>query len=143
VSELDDRISKLLAEGWEPAADSGFNVAIGPILTRKKGLYSEFGFLATEAHLNPSGMVHGGAIMTLIDIVLGGAAREQLNIKGHVTIQLDIKFQSPANCGDFLQGQGRVCRDTSSIVFLDGGVAVGPRVVASATGLWKKRRPPA
>lgn len=143
MSELDDRISKLLAEGWEPAADSGFNVAIGPILTRKKGLYSEFGFLATEAHLNPSGMVHGGAIMTLIDIVLGGAAREQLNIKGHVTIQLDIKFQSPANCGDFLQGQGRVCRDTSSIVFLDGGVAVGPRVVASATGLWKKRRPPA
>lgn len=133
----------LLADGWEVMPTMGYNETSGPFLRRLKGGRHEFGLLATKAHANPNGNVHGGAIMTMVDIVLGTAAREELGISGHVTIQLDIKFKSAGMIGDFLHGQGKVGRDTSSIVFLEGDVMVGDRVLASATGLWKKRRPKA
>lgn len=59
------------------------------------------------------------------------------------TIQLDVQFLSPVMAGDFVVATGCVTRDTRSITFVRGEARVGTKLVATATGVWKKLRDPA
>ncbi|MGB3211400.1 MAG: PaaI family thioesterase [Desulforhopalus sp.] len=91
-----------------------------------------------DIHLNPGGITHGGFIMSLMDSGMGTAVYRVLGAKERAaTISFDVKFISPSTTGDTLAGTARVLRKTRSLVFMQGEVRSGDKLVATAEGIWK------
>jgi acyl-coenzyme A thioesterase PaaI-like protein len=129
-------MTDLLADGWEPVEDSGFIGLVGPIMRRACGDHDEYGFVAEPKHANLNNVVQGGMLMTFADRALGRAAW-QVAGRSTATVQFDMQFVSAARIGDFIEMQPEVVRRTSAPVFLRGALFAGPRIVATAQGVWK------
>ena len=84
-------------------------------------------FLAEERHTNPAGIVHGGMLTTLLDHALSVIAWEANERKPCITVALDVQFLAPARPGDFVVAAGRIVRQTSSLVFMQGSLTVDGR----------------
>ena len=95
---------------------------------------------AEKRHCNSHGIVHGGLLMTMIDLTLVITAkskpREQL-----VTVSLNSEFVSSANRGDLIEARGELTRRTRSLVFVRGQVACGDRVLLTASAVLKPITP--
>ncbi|WP_375457810.1 PaaI family thioesterase [uncultured Enterovirga sp.] len=96
--------------------------------------------MAERRHLNRGGVVHGGMVMTFADQALGLAAWAANGDRPQVTIQLDTHFISSVQAGEFVEARCRVVRKTNALLFMQGDLAVGDRLVATAMGVWKMRR---
>jgi uncharacterized protein (TIGR00369 family) len=125
------------ADGWRPRSLAGFAGLVGPLWARKEGDRWAYGLLVTGDHLNPAGVVHGGLMTTLIDHALSSIAWEALGRRACVTVQLDTHFLSAACEGQFLEARGRVVRTTSSLVFMQGQIAVAGLEVVTACAVLK------
>ena len=101
---------------------------------------SEFQFKATveDFHLNPGGITHGGFLMSLMDSGMGTAAHRVLGPKVRAaTISFDVKFISASTTGDVLLGTAKVLKKTRSLVFMQGEIRSGERLISTAEGIWK------
>lgn len=127
-------------EGWTRRPDDGFVELVGPLWSRpdEEGPV-RYGFLAERRHLNRGGVVHGGMVMTFADQALGLAAWAANGDRPQVTVQLDTQFISSVQQGEFVEARCRVLRQTASLLFMRGELAVGDRLVATASGVWKMR----
>lgn len=137
-------------EGWIPALADNFIGLVGPLWRRPSEEEAgsptgtrRYGFLAEARHLNRGGIVHGGMLMTFADQALGMAAWSANGARRQVTIQLDTHFISGVREGEFVEARCRVVRKTFALLFMTGELAVGERVVATASGVWKMRSPQA
>lgn len=135
--ERHERHDVLRNAGWRERSLPGFAGLIGPIWTRKEETGWRYGLLATDAHTNPAGLVHGGLISTLLDHALSAIAWESVGRLPCVTVQLDTKFVSAARSGDLLVVEGSVVRATSSLVFLVGNLRAGEEDIAFASAVLK------
>ena len=98
----------------------------------------QFKTIVQDIHLNPGGITHGGFIMGLMDSGMGTAAHRALGEQARAaTISFDVKFISPSTTGDELIGTARVLRITRSLVFMQGEIYCGKRLIATAEGIWK------
>lgn len=99
-------------------------------------------FLPAKPELNNSwGITHGGVIMTLLDIALGGAAYSMIdeNTQGVLTVELQTQFLSPGR-GDLI-ADGRVMKAGKSIIFCAGEITLtNGSVIARANGIFKVQR---
>lgn len=139
-----DAHNSLIALGWKPRSLPGFAGLVGPLWTRKEESGWAYGLLATAAHLNPAGLVHGGLLTTLIDHALSAIAWEALGRSACVTVQLDTQFLAAALDGHFLEARGQVLRATSSLVFMQGAISVAGSDVLVASAILKRvGKPPA
>jgi uncharacterized protein (TIGR00369 family) len=101
---------------------------------------SEFEFKATvqDFHLNPGGITHGGFLMSLMDSGMGTAAHRMLGPQARAaTISFDVKFISASTTGDVLLGTAKVLKKTRSLVFMQGEIRCGERLISTAEGIWK------
>lgn len=99
-------------------------------------LHSELGFEPHAAHLNSHGMVHGGVLMTLLDVAMAMAARSGRSDVGVVTIEMKTSFMLPAN--GRLTARGQVKVKTGQMAFVEATVFDGrERACAHATGTFK------
>lgn len=131
------RFDSLATAGWKRRELPGFAGLIGPIWARKEGPVWAYGLLATDAHLNPAGVVHGGLLATLVDHAMSAIAWEAIGRRPCVTVQLDAQFLSAARGGDFLEARGRVVRCATSLLFVQGGIVVDGAEIVSASGVMK------
>ena len=117
----------------------GFMKHNGGILFRKIS-DTEFEFKTTidENKLNSAGITHGGYICSIIDAGSGTAAHRASNNSPCVTITLDIKFIDSTKIGDQLIGFTKIEKVTKSMVFLICHLKSNQRLIASASGVWKK-----
>ena len=117
----------------------GFMKHNGGILFRKIS-DTEFEFKATidENKLNSAGITHGGYICSIIDAGSGTAAHRASNNSPCVTITLDIKFIDSTKIGDEIIGFTKIQKVTKSMVFLICHLKSNQRLIASASGVWKK-----
>ena len=117
----------------------GFMKHNGGILFRKIS-DTEFEFKATidENKLNSAGITHGGYICSIIDAGSGTAAHRESNNSPCVTITLDIKFIDSTKIGDEIIGFTKIQKVTKSMVFLICHLKSNQRLIASASGVWKK-----
>lgn len=91
-----------------------------------------------DVHLNPGGITHGGFIMSLLDSGMGTAAYRHLGRETRIaTIAFDVKFISASTTGDLLMGTAKVLRKTRSLVFMQGEIRCGDKLIATAEGIWK------
>jgi|TARA_B100001778_G_scaffold94083_1_gene76868 uncharacterized protein (TIGR00369 family) len=117
----------------------GFMKHNGGILFRKIS-DTEFEFKTTidENKLNSAGITHGGYICSIIDAGSGTAAHRASNNSPCVTITLDIKFIDSTKIGDEIIGFTKIQKVTKSMVFLICHLKSNQRLIASASGVWKK-----
>ena len=117
----------------------GFMKHNGGILFRKIS-DTEFEFKTTidKNKLNSAGITHGGYICSIIDSGSGTAAHRASNTSPCVTITLDIKFIDSTKIGDEIIGFTKIQKITKSMVFLICHLKSNQRLIASASGVWKK-----
>jgi uncharacterized protein (TIGR00369 family) len=103
---------------------------------------AEITFDPAPEHLNSFNVVHGGATMTLLDVVMAHAARSVLPDMGAVTIEMKTSFLQAAQ--GLQRARGKLLHRTATLAFTEGQVfdAQG-RLCAHATGTFKyvKRLP--
>jgi acyl-coenzyme A thioesterase PaaI-like protein len=125
------------SHGWEPISEGCFVTLVGPIWQKPNENGMRFAYLAEPKHHNRYGIVHGGMIMTFADQALGMTARHANGNKRHATIQLDVHLVDAVHAGEFVEAWVEITRRTRSVIFVKADLVVGPRVVASANGIWK------
>ena len=107
---------------------------------------SELHFKPRAEHLNSFDITHGGAVMTLLDVVMATAARSVEPDMGVVTIEMKTSFMRPARIskGEHLVAKGLLLLRTKTMIFTEGKVydAAG-QLCAHATVTFKsvKRTP--
>lgn len=133
----------LVADGWRELRSVGFTRAIGDVLFRTDRHDLECGFLAVGDIDNGNGdVVHGGALMTFADIVLGFAAARATKVPFCVTVQMTYQFAGSARLGDFVTCAPEIVRVTSSsLVFTRALMKVGDRDIGTIDALFKKLDP--
>jgi uncharacterized protein (TIGR00369 family) len=126
-------------EQWEELSLAGFNRYIGPIfrLSPDDEGTNRFVFTAREIHMNVAGTVHGGMLMSFMDVAMSHTARAASAASGLSTIALNCNFVSPARLGDRIEARVRVSRRVRSVVFLSGELMAEDLTVLVATGVWK------
>ena len=117
----------------------GFMKHNGGILFRKIS-NTEFEFKTTidENKLNSAGITHGGYICSIIDAGAGTAAHRASNNSPCVTISLDVKFIGATKIGDEIKGFAKIQKVTKSMIFLICYLESNSKLIASASGVWKK-----
>lgn len=128
-----------MAEGWRELRSVGFTKAIGDVLFRTDRGGLECGFLAVGDVDNGNGdIVHGGALMTFADIVLGFASARATKQPFCVTVQMTYQFVGSARLGDFITCTPEIVRVTSSLIFTRALMKVGDRDIGTIDALFKK-----
>lgn len=115
---------------------------LGFALTLFDGGRSELSFAPRPEHLNSFAVVHGGALMTLLDVTMAIAARSVEKTMGAVTIEMKTTFMQPARGP--LTAKGHLMHRTATLAFTEGTVFDDTgRACAHATGTFKfvKRLP--
>lgn len=134
MSELPDG----LPPGAENISRGGFNLHAGPIYRLPdEGAVRRFALPVLDKHLNGSGNVHGGLLMTFADISMSQTARAATGAPGCNTVSMTCDFVGPGKAGETLACSVRVTRKTRTLVFMSADIVSGDRPVAVATGLWK------
>jgi acyl-CoA thioesterase len=89
----------------------------------------------SPAMLNPHGVLHGGAVYTMIDYSMGNATMSVLDQGEHcATIEIKVSYLASVREGT-LHCETRIVKQGRMVVFLDSRVTDdGGRLVATATG---------
>ena len=87
-------------------------------------------------HENSFNVVHGGASMTLLDVVMAHAARSVEPTMGCVTIEMKTSFMRAAK--GRLTAHGKLLHRTATMAFTEGRIMDGEgKLCAHATGTFK------
>lgn len=133
---------QLVLQQWKRRDLPGFMGRAGPLWTRREGDAWAYAILADESHLNPANVVHGGALLTLLDHAISSVAWEACGRLPCLTLQLDTHFISPVRAGQLAQARAQLVRRTGSLAFLRGEVATDGEIVLTAQALMKVVRTP-
>ena len=109
---------------------------LGFELQKFEGGEAEIAFAPQPEHENSFSVVHGGASMTLLDVVMAHAARTVEPAMGCVTIEMKTSFMRAAK-GPLL-AKGHLLHRTATLAFTEGSIfdAAG-KLCAHATGTFK------
>lgn len=122
----------------ENISRGGFNAFAGPFWRLPPdGDIRRFALLVEPKHMNGSGSLHGGVVMTFADIAMSQVSRMVSGAPGCSTVSLTCDFVGPGKLADVIEARVRVTRQTRTLIFLSADIVVGDRILAVATGLWK------
>ena len=95
-----------------------------------------------ERHTNLGGVLHGGAILTFIDMAFfaGGRVAGAKTARA-VTLDCAVQFISPGQPGLPLDAEVELLRETGRLAFFRGLVVQEGATVASFTGTLRKSSP--
>ena len=125
---------------WDVTGPERFNGSIGKLLARR----DEQGcgwcrMFPAAAHSNLGDKVHGGALMTFIDMALyAGGAMTGANVAQAVTLDCAVQFLSPGELGVPLDAEVERLQETGRLVFLRGRVLQEERLVAAFSATLRK-----
>lgn len=110
---------------------------LGLRLLDKAGGRARVGFEPKAEHLNSWQAIHGGAVLTLLDVALSSASRSlDERCIGATTVEMKANFLAPA-IGAVI-AQGRAQRAGRSLIFAEGELlGQDGAVLAKAAGTFK------
>lgn len=86
--------------------------------------------------LNSFGVLHGGVVMTLMDVAMASAARSLQQDMGVVTVEMKTSFMRPAR--GRLRAEGRVMHRSGTMAFTEATIFdASHRALAHASGTFK------
>ena len=95
---------------------------------------------AQNRHCNSHGIIHGGLLMTMIDLAMVGVAQHSDNTPHReqmVTVSMTSEFISAGKVGELLEAEGQLTQRTLSLAFVRGRVCVGTRTLLTASAVLK------
>ena len=128
---------------WDLPDDGRFHAVIGRLLVRSGGPGRGTCRMFPDArHTNLGGILHGGAILTFIDIALfaGGTMAGAAVARG-VTLDCSTRFLAPGRPDVPLDAEVELLRETKRLVFLQGRVIQDGKLIATFSGMLRKARP--
>jgi uncharacterized protein (TIGR00369 family) len=130
---------------WQLRESESFAHAIGPLNVRidegSDGTQRlRLRMHPQRRHCNVLDTVHGGAMLTLVDLSLFAAIRLVLNGNGDgaVTLDLTSQFLSAAHAGRPVDAVVEILRETGRLVFMRGLVEQDESVVAAFSATVRK-----
>jgi acyl-coenzyme A thioesterase 13 len=129
--------------GWYSWGDfprGSFAAATGRLLFKPDGPGRAIcRIFPTEAHMNIGGSIHGGAVMSFIDMAMFAGGRCAGMNEGHyVTLDLTTHFIARGKPGVPLDAHVELIRQTRSLVFMQGVVRQDGEPCYSFTGTLKR-----
>ena len=94
--------------------------------------------LAEARHINGTGFVHGGLLMTMADLAMCYTARQGYPDERAITVSMHSDFVDSGSLGDFVVARAEVIRRTGSFVFMAVRISVGQRVLLNSSGVVKR-----
>ena len=127
---------------WGEFARGSFAAATGKVLFRPDGDGRGIcRMIPGEEHMNMGGSIHGGAVMSFIDMALFAGGRCAGMAEGHyVTLDMTTHFLARGRSGTPLDAHVELVRQTRSLVFLQGVVRQDGEACYSFTGTLKRVR---
>jgi len=91
--------------------------------------------IVSERHLNPNGVVHGGALFTLVDTAMGASLMQRLD-EGEIcaTLQISMNFLRPVVSGGVVECEARVVHKGRRFASVRGELYVQEKLVGTADG---------
>lgn len=127
-----------IPEGYTALAEQdGYIGLSGPFFWRRDedGRYG-YGFLSDARHGNPNGVLHGAAILTFVDTILGHAVVTATGRKC-ATIALTSQFVAGVPTGGWISGRADIRRLTKTLAFLDAEASAGDALLLTATAIFR------
>ena len=91
--------------------------------------------IVSECHLNPNGVVHGGALFTLVDTAMGASLMQRLDEGGIcATLQISMNFLRPVVSFDVVECEARVVNKGRRFANVRGELYVQEKLVGTADG---------
>lgn len=134
---------------WNLRDDTRFNNFIQPLMVRVEEPTSDgrprarVRMMTQRKHSNLGDNVHGGVILSLMDVALFGSMRALGSIDGaqSVTLDLSSQFVGAGRVGEHMDAIVELVRETGRLIFLRGLVVQGSadeHIVASFSGTVRK-----
>jgi len=125
---------------WEIEEEDRFNWSIGRLLVRADGEgKARCRMFPGVRQSNLGEVVHGGAILTFIDMAMfAGGHLAGADIMHSVTLDLSAQFLSPGRLGVPLDATVELLRETKRLAFMRGLVVQQEALVASWSGTLRK-----
>jgi uncharacterized protein (TIGR00369 family) len=115
-----------------------------PLYSRRTEAGVTMGLVASPAHTNSRGFVHGGLIAALADNAMGLSCGQQLDgVSGLVTVNLAVDYLGSATVGQWLQVTPTVVKLGASLCFAQAIVSADGRPCARANATFKVAARPA
>jgi uncharacterized protein (TIGR00369 family) len=126
-------------DGWIKEQLDPYEDHIGPFYRRSDQQGNRLSaFRVEKKHLNNSGFVHGGCLMSFADFSLFWIAHEHTRGNPAVTASLNSEFISSARESDLLQSTGEIVRAASSLIFVRGLITTRGKPVLNFSAIIKK-----
>jgi uncharacterized protein (TIGR00369 family) len=128
--------------GWSTWSAGGdpYETALGPFCFRVDGERVRCAFEPRREHLNGSGAIHGGALMSFADFALFCIAHQELAGERAVTLTCNSEFLKAGTLDDVVQAEGEVLRATRTLIFVRGLVTQLSHPLLAFSGTLKKIR---
>ena len=117
-----------------------FNAVIGKLLVRPEGPGRATCRMFPETrHSNLGDMVHGGAILTFIDMAFFAGGRiAGADVIRAVTLDCQVQFLGRGRIGVPLDAQVELLRETRNLAFFQGRIVQEDEIVAGFSGTLRK-----
>ncbi len=125
--------------GMKELAFIGFMKVNGPLWGRldEDGL-PLMGFRVEPRHCNPMQVCHGGMLMTFADMLLGFTCAAAAGGKKFMpTVNLSGDYVGPAPLGSWVEGKGRLIRQTRNLGFAEALITADGAPCLRASGIMK------
>ena len=125
---------------WNIENKTRFNGQFGELLTRRDGDRAVVRMHPHPGLANVTNNLHGGAVMTFIDIALVVGARV-LGVQSApegVTVDLNVQFVAGADIANPVDTILQITRETGRLLFLRGTAEQAGAAVASFIGIVRK-----
>lgn len=125
---------------WDVTGPERYNASLGKLLTRRdedgRGWCRMF---PGQSQSNLGDKVHGGALMTFIDMALyAGGAMAGANVAMAVTLDCSVQFIAPGELGRPLDAEVELLRESKRLVFIRGRVLQEETLVATFAATLRK-----
>ena len=129
--------------GWSYWGNDPFETSVGPFYMRRDPDTGEYvcAFRAEERHMNTSGFMHGGCLLTFADFALFSIANDELLTSNAVTMNLSGDFLGAVQSGAFVEARGEVTRGGGKTLFVRGLATADGQPALSFTGIVRKIGP--
>jgi uncharacterized protein (TIGR00369 family) len=112
----------------------------GPFFWRHLDSSAHHFVLQAEAqHCNSHGILHGGLMMTMMDLAMAVASKENQDDQS-VTVSMATEFTNAGHAGELIEATGELVRRANSLVFVRGQIHTGDRVLLNASAVYKPLR---
>ncbi len=131
-------MSDLIPTGFQLiAAAEGFIGHNGPYHWRQDAAGRlEFGFQSDARHVNPNGVLHGGAVLGFLDTILGHVVAHETQ-RRCATIALDSRFIAAIAPGPWISGRATIRKLTRSLAFVDAEATANETLLVTATAVFR------